>query len=178
VKKRRNASDLFNLVGNIKQMQAYFIKRASYPSDRVITLNRREEKMKSILISLIALFCFAGAALTVCCSPEKISFKAQDNFQWPQGKRAAISLSFDDASYGQVDYGIPILDKYGIKATFYVRPKFVGPRLAGWQKAVANGHEIGNHTRTHPCSGNNESSRNNPLESYTQEKPFKAMYLW
>ncbi len=125
--------------------------------------------MKSPQYFLIAIFCFICVALTVCCSPEQVSFKVQDNFQWPQGKRAAISLSFDDASYGQVDFGLPILDKYGVKATFYVRPKFVKDRLAGWRKAVSNGHEIGNHTRVHPCSGNNLSARDNCLESYTLE---------
>ena len=32
--------------------------------------------------------------------------------------RAALSLSFDDGHYSQVDIGFPILRQYGIKATF------------------------------------------------------------
>jgi hypothetical protein len=39
--------------------------------------------------------------------------------------------------------------------------------LDGWKKAVANGHEIGNHTLNHPCSGNFSWSRKNALENYT-----------
>ena len=100
-------------------------------------------------------------------------------FYWPQGKTAAISLSFDDARPSQIDDGLPMLDKYGIKATFYVlvSPPYdrVAERLANWQKAVANGHEIGNHTLMHPCSGNFQWSRQNALEDYTLEMMRKEM---
>ena len=42
-----------------------------------------------------------------------------DNF-WPEGKKTALSLTFDDARLSQVDQGLPLLDAYGVKATFYV----------------------------------------------------------
>jgi peptidoglycan/xylan/chitin deacetylase (PgdA/CDA1 family) len=48
--------------------------------------------------------------------------QAQNSFPWPAGKRAAISLSFDDARQSQVDVGLPLLDRYGDKATFYLSP--------------------------------------------------------
>ena len=88
-------------------------------------------------------------------------------FRWPEGKRAALSLTFDDARLSQVDVGLPLLDKHGVKATFYVNPDGVGERLDGWKKAVKNGHEIGNHTMTHPCTGNYAFSRGNALEDMT-----------
>ena len=91
-------------------------------------------------------------------------------FKWPEGKRAAISLSFDDARESQVIWGTDLLDQYGIKATFFVVPSSVEKRLEGWKKAVANGHEIGNHSVNHPCSGNFFWSRNNALENYTIKK--------
>ena len=91
----------------------------------------------------------------------------QNGFRWPTGRRAAISLTFDDARPSQVDRGLPILDAYGVKATFYVVPSGVEQRLAGWRKAVANGHEIGNHTAKHPCSGNFSWSREKALENYS-----------
>jgi len=84
----------------------------------------------------------------------RIAEVGQKNFIWPDGKRAAVSLTFDDARPSEIDNGLDILDRYGVKATFYVIPSNVEKRLAGWKKAVANGHEIGNHTLTHPCSGN------------------------
>jgi peptidoglycan/xylan/chitin deacetylase (PgdA/CDA1 family) len=37
-------------------------------------------------------------------------------------------------------------------------------RLAGWKAAAAEGHEIGNHSATHPCTGNYAFSRTNALE--------------
>lgn len=88
-------------------------------------------------------------------------------FRWPEGKRAAVSFSFDDARLSQVDVGLPLLDRYGAKATFYVSPRSMVKRLEGWKKAAAAGHEIGNHSATHPCSGNYAFSAKNALEDYT-----------
>ena len=58
------------------------------------------------------------------------------DFKWPEGKKMAISLSFDDARVSQADIGLPILDKYGVKATFYVMPDRVKEKLDAWQKAM------------------------------------------
>src|SRR5262245_13337281 len=75
-------------------------------------------------------------------------------FTWPSGKRAAVSLSLDDALVSQADAGLPILDRNGVRATFYLSPGNVPERLEAWRNAVTSGHEMGNHTMTHPCSGN------------------------
>jgi len=99
----------------------------------------------------------------------RIADRGQKNFSWPAGKRAAVSLTFDDARPSEIDNGLDILDRYGVKASFYVIPSNVEKRLAGWKKAVANGHEIGNHTLKHPCSGNYPWSREKALENYTLE---------
>ncbi len=91
-------------------------------------------------------------------------------FPWPQGKRAAVSLTFDDARTSQVAVGTGLLNQYNVKATFYVVPSGVAQRLDGWKKAVASGHEIGNHSLNHPCTGNFAWSRPHALEEYTLEK--------
>jgi peptidoglycan/xylan/chitin deacetylase (PgdA/CDA1 family) len=88
-------------------------------------------------------------------------------FQWPNGKTAAVSLTFDDGRMSQVENGTALLDQYDVKATFFVVPSYVEKSLAGWKKAVSAGHEIGNHTLNHPCSGNFLWSRNKALEEYT-----------
>jgi peptidoglycan/xylan/chitin deacetylase (PgdA/CDA1 family) len=93
--------------------------------------------------------------------------EGREPFRWPAGKRAALSLTFDDARLSQIDTGLALLDKYGIKATFYVSLDNLEKRLEGWKRAVASGHEIGNHSRTHPCTGNYEFSLKNALEDYT-----------
>ena len=91
-------------------------------------------------------------------------------FPWPQGKQVAVSLSFDDARYSQVDAGTALLDKHGVKATFYLVPGAVKERLEGWKKAAASGHEMGNHSLLHPCTGNFPWARGKALEDYTLEK--------
>lgn len=91
-------------------------------------------------------------------------------FEWPNGKRAAVSLSFDDARPSQVDRGVPILNAYGARATFYLSPPNIAQRAAQWRAAVAAGHEMGNHTLSHPCTGNFPWSRANALEDYTLER--------
>lgn len=88
-------------------------------------------------------------------------------FSWPQGKQIALSLSFDDARASQVDAGTALLDQYGVKGTFYLVPNSVKQRLDGWKKAAENGHEIGNHSLNHPCTGNFPWSRQKAIENYT-----------
>jgi peptidoglycan-N-acetylglucosamine deacetylase len=87
-------------------------------------------------------------------------------FHWPNGKKAAVSLSFDDSLPSQVDTGLALLKKEKVKVTFFILPWGVEKRLAGWKQAVADGHEIGNHSLTHPCTGNYKFSQNNALENY------------
>jgi peptidoglycan/xylan/chitin deacetylase (PgdA/CDA1 family) len=95
---------------------------------------------------------------------------AKKAFRWPGDKRVAVSLTFDDARLSQIDRGLDVLAPSGVKATFYVSPEGVKKRLEGWKRAVADGHEIGNHTMTHPCSGNLAWSSKNALENYTLEQ--------
>ncbi len=97
-------------------------------------------------------------------------FAQETSFKWPNGKQIALTLSFDDGRPSQVDVGTPLLDQYGVKGTFVVVPSSVEMRLDKWKKAALNGHEIGNHTLQHPCSGNFPWSREKALENYTLDK--------
>jgi peptidoglycan/xylan/chitin deacetylase (PgdA/CDA1 family) len=97
-----------------------------------------------------------------------ISFgQSPSQFTWPEGKQVAISLTFDDGRASQVEGGTKVLDEYGVKATFYVLPSAVEKNLEEWKKTVDNGHEIGNHSLHHPCSGNFPWARNKALENYS-----------
>ena len=74
---------------------------------------------------------------------------------WPNGHKGALSLTFDDGTQSQLDLAIPMLDKYGLLATFYVNPRDnYQAQLIPWRAAAQTGHEIGNHTISHPCSKN------------------------
>jgi len=83
---------------------------------------------------------------------------------WPEPYRAAVSLTFDDGLRSQLEVALPILDRHGLLATFYLNPAGAEEsaglgdswmeRLAPWQAVQARGHEMGNHTVLHPCSLN------------------------
>lgn len=104
------------------------------------------------------------------CNPTQKALAQKHPFSWPNGKKMAISLSFDDARISNVEGGTALLDEYDVKATFYLVPGSAKKRLEGWKKAVAKGHEMGNHSINHACSGNFVWARGNPLENYTLEK--------
>jgi peptidoglycan-N-acetylglucosamine deacetylase len=95
---------------------------------------------------------------------------AQTPFSWPNGKKCAVSLTFDDARVSQIDAGLDLLKEAGAKATFYLVPDTAKQRLPGWKRAIADGHEIANHTRLHPCTGNYAFARRKALEDLTLEK--------
>ncbi|HYE06457.1 MAG TPA: polysaccharide deacetylase family protein [Planctomycetota bacterium] len=90
-------------------------------------------------------------------------------FAWPGGARAAVSITFDDGRPSQAR-GAEILAAHGLRGTFFVLMRQVAAAPEAWQAMARAGHEIGNHTRTHPCSGNFAWSRPTALEDWTIER--------
>lgn len=80
---------------------------------------------------------------------------AGDGFSWPQGRKAAVSLAYDDALPSHLDTAIPALDRHGLKGSFYLQLSRdnVWTRIEDWRAAARNGHELGNHSLFHQCSG-------------------------
>ncbi len=76
-------------------------------------------------------------------------------FSWPNGAQAAVSLAYDDALDSQLDNALPVLNKHGLKASFYLQlsSPSVSARMPAWRAAAQAGHELGNHTLFHQCSG-------------------------
>lgn len=126
------------------------------------------QAMRCVLCTLLLLGFGAPASL----APQTDSSRAPADhpFQWPNGKRVAVSLSFDDARDSQMDVGLPLFDRYHAKVTFYVNPPNMKNRLDAWKQAAAKGYEIGNHTMSHPCTGNFDWVGKNDLEDYTMAK--------
>ena len=77
-----------------------------------------------------------------------------ENFHWPAGIQAAVSLAYDDALDSQLDNAIPALDRAGLHGSFYLQLSnpSVARRMGEWRAAAAHGHELGNHTLFHQCS--------------------------
>lgn len=108
--------------------------------------------------------------------PIRNSTGQEARFSWPDGALAAVSLTFDDARRSQVDVGAPLFKRFeDAKATFYVLPDPVEEHLEGWRRLVAEGHEIGNHTVNHPCTGNFAWARERAIEEYTLEDMYREM---
>jgi peptidoglycan/xylan/chitin deacetylase (PgdA/CDA1 family) len=72
---------------------------------------------------------------------------------WSGFHTAAITYTFDDNLSHQLSIAIPIFNNYGFTATLYTvtSSSWVWPPdWTGLQNAAAQGHEIGNHTVSHP----------------------------
>ncbi|MHB8636946.1 MAG: polysaccharide deacetylase family protein [Fimbriimonadaceae bacterium] len=74
-----------------------------------------------------------------------------------------VAFTFDDGFVGAVEQGLPCLERHGAVGTVYVVTDLVGHTsrwpgeqtypLAAWdalRAASHRGHEVGNHTRSHP----------------------------
>ena len=85
-----------------------------------------------------------------------------------EGVSVAVSLTFDDARASQLE-GVRILDDHGLRATFYVLPSGVAAAPDRWWSVARLGHEIGNHSSTHPCSANFDFAAANALEDHTMQ---------
>lgn len=98
-----------------------------------------------IFLQILALIFLSGFAFEM---------NAQDKSSW-HGKTCAVSLTYDDALNVHLDNVIPALDSLGLKGTFYLSGFFPAfrARVADWKAAAAKGHELGNHTLFHPCTG-------------------------
>ena len=94
----------------------------------------------------------------------------QPSIQWPGSAKMALSLSFDDGRESQVTQGLPVFARHAARVTLFVVPSAVERRLDGWKQAVAAGHEIGNHSLTHSCSGNFAFSRQKALEDHSIDR--------
>jgi len=92
--------------------------------------------------------------IAVCALPASASVNAAEGFTWPDGKQAAVNLSYDDALPSQLDNALPALDRHGLKGSFYLvlAADTVRERLHEWRAAAHSGHELGNHSLFHQCS--------------------------
>lgn len=80
---------------------------------------------------------------------------AAADFVWPRGAKAAVSLAYDDGLISQLDYAVPALKRHKLTASFYLpmaSPTLPG-RMLDWRRVAQAGHELGNHTLFHQCSG-------------------------
>ena len=73
-----------------------------------------------------------------------------EGFAWPGGAAAAVVLTYDDGLASQMMNAVPSLDRHRLPGTFFLID-VPTKRQAAWRAIAERGHEIGNHTRFHPC---------------------------
>ena len=75
--------------------------------------------------------------------------------KWPNGAKAAISLTYDDSLLSQLENAVPALDARDLKGTFYltVGVDLFAENMDAWREVAETGHELGNHSLFHPCLG-------------------------
>lgn len=100
---------------------------------------------------------------------------------WPNGAKAAVALTYDDALLSQVETALPQLDEVGLKATFYLSLASQGYQAHQdvWRRAALNGHELGNHTIYHPCRASLPNrdwvASNRDLDTYTKDQLLREL---
>jgi len=71
----------------------------------------------------VCILLMSGAGMAhVSNGQNELARQLDGPFRWPNSKRVAVSLSFDDARASQMDAGLPLFDRYHAKVTFYVNP--------------------------------------------------------
>ena len=93
-------------------------------------------------------FGLGGAAASLSFQAKLANAKSA----WPGSARAAVSLTYDDGYDSQLDNAAPVLAELSLSATFFLTVRNMQARLADWKMLAEKGHEIGNHTMTHPCN--------------------------
>ena len=80
---------------------------------------------------------------------------------WLGGKKAALSLRFDDSEVSHIEVALPELDKYGLIGTWLVSPGYRGyiPYAFIWEgRVIKEGHELGDHTMWHEGARTDEEA--------------------
>ena len=76
---------------------------------------------------------------------------ALDHWKWPDDARAAVSLTYDDGRTNHLELAIPDLERFQFRGTFYLTATpGLEKYVSRWRAAFARGHEIGNHSFSHP----------------------------
>src|SRR5512140_2910176 len=92
-------------------------------------------------------------ALVLAAATSVVAVAPAAGFPWPNGAKAAVVLSYDDAMDTQLDNAAPDLEAAGLHGTFFVpgESESLAKRLPEWRALAARGHELGNHEIFHPC---------------------------
>ncbi len=99
------------------------------------------KKLSALLWTVLVCLCFTVNAAS----------KTQNPIRKHHNSEKKIALTFDDGPHNEYTPQIlDILDEYGIKATFFVIGNNCKGNVEILKREISSGHEIGNHTYSHP----------------------------
>lgn len=105
-------------------------------------------KIYSFLIVISLLINILCTSFTACAENDSNDV---DIYRKKENEHMKIALTFDDGPHPRYTPQIlDILDKYGIKATFFAIGINADRYPDTMEMVISRGHEIGNHTYTHP----------------------------
>ena len=98
-------------------------------------------------------------AFSLAWTASSLAEPVEEPFVWPNGAKAAVSLTYDDAVPVHYRRVAPMLARNGLAGTFYLTMRYI-ESPGRWKALPKNGHELGNHTLFHSC-------RQDPEVQYT-----------
>jgi peptidoglycan-N-acetylglucosamine deacetylase len=121
------------------------------PRNPQLSRDRKEAVSGSRVIPVLAGSLVASAAIMTYAVRGRSSSLLAPSVYKGTADRRAIALTFDDGPSESTPALLEILDRHGIPATFFQCGANVRrlPQIAG--QVASAGHEIGNHTDSHPA---------------------------
>lgn len=81
-----------------------------------------------------------------------------------KGYQGAVSITLDDGDVSQRDVSTECLNAFGFKGTYYLIGSSPEAHLESWAPHAQRGHEMGNHSLYHRCSGTHSGRMDGQLE--------------
>jgi chitin deacetylase len=132
-----------------KKEQSSGSKKISFWLNRKYNKHKKRQLELQMRMKYLVLASFIGSTLTGYGQSTRLYYTIA---QWQGAKAAAVSITFDDCMPSQFENAIPVLnDPSGkIPATFFLTGKSISANAASIMQAYQAGHEIANHSYTHP----------------------------
>ncbi|MGX4600654.1 polysaccharide deacetylase family protein [Faecalimicrobium sp. JNUCC 81] len=115
----------------------------------------RHNKKSKALVAILSLTFILGLSLSVYAVKDEEVFVRNGSRD-----KKLIALTFDDGPHPkETNQVLDVLKKYDVKATFFIAGKHANWYTDPLIRANKEGHEIGNHTFSHPDISNLSSSQ-------------------
>ena len=99
----------------------------------------------------------------------------QAQIKWPEGKKAAVILTYDDNLKSHHEVVMPQLEAKGFRGTFFLYGyPMKAEDIPQWRDVSKRGHELGNHSMFHQCATEVTDA---PLDIYADSFPLHPLSI-